>query len=242
MQYTFDGPMRPESNHALTVGLRSTRGALASWSATPLRVIGRWFAGSALAAALLLTGTLVVAELTPGTREISLSVPPVARGGSTYLLTILGHNFLVLALYLLACVAGFIAGSSVPVQMESMSGWRRRAHEFGAKLAVAFVIAAVGFSLCNQVWDLGTAASGVAHELHASPALLLLALAPHAAPELVALFLPLSACVLATRRGAWDELLAAGLVTTAIAIPILICAASWETYGATHVIASLTGH
>lgn len=234
--------MRPESNEALTVGRRSTRGALSSWAATPVPVVGRWFAGSALAAALLLTGTLLIAELTPGTRGISLSVPPVARGGTGYMMIILGHNSLVLALYFLACVAGFIAGSSVPAQIEAMSGWRRSAHEYGAKLAVGFVVAAVGFSLCNQVWDLGTAAAGVARELHASPALLLLALLPHAAPELVALFLPLSACVIATRRGAWDELLAAALVTTAIAVPILIFAASWETYGAPHLIAAVAGH
>ena len=234
--------MEPESDPALTVGLGSTRDALATWGETPLRVLGRWFLGSALAAALLLVGTLVVAEVTPGTRQIDLSVPPVSAGGASYLLTILGHNFLVLALHSLACVAGFIAGSSVPSQAGELDGWHRRASEFGARLAIGFVIAATLFSMCNQVWDLGTAASGVAHELHASPALLLLALLPHAMPELLALFLPLAAWVTASRRGAWDELLAAALVTTAIAVPILVVAASWETYGATHVIAAVTGH
>ncbi len=234
--------MEPESDNALTVGLAPTRDALAGWADSPLRVVGRWFAGSALAATLLLLGTLIVAELTPGTRQIDLSVPPVSAGGPGYVLTILGHNFLVLALYALACVAGFIAGASVPAQAEQMDGLRRAAHEFGAKLAIAFVVFATVFSLCNQVWDLGTAASGVAHELHASPALLLVALLPHAAPELLALFLPLAALVTAGRRRAWDELLAAALVTTLIAVPILIVAASWETYGATHVIAAVTGH
>ncbi len=234
--------MEPESNDALTLGLTSTRGVLAAWADSPLWVIRRWFAGSALAAALLLVSTLVVAEVTPGTRQIDLSVPPVSGGGPGYMLIILGHNFLVLALYAMACVAGFIAGSDVPLQVESLTGWRRTLHDFGAKLAIGFVVLATGFSLCNQVWDLGTAASGVAHELHSNPALLLLALLPHAGPELLALFLPLSALVIAARRGAWDELLAAALVTTAIAIPILIVAASWETYGATHVIAAVTGH
>ena len=234
--------MRPDSDDALTVGLGPTSGALATWAQTPLAVVGRWFAGSALAAALLLVGTLVVAELTPGTRAIDLSVPPVAAGGVSYMLTILGHNFLVLALHSLACVAGYIAGSSVPAQAESLRGWRRTVHAYGARLAIAFVVAATAFSLGNQVWDLGTAASGVAHELHASPALLLLALLPHAAPELLALFLPLAAWVIASRRGAWDELLAAALVTTAIAVPILVVAASWETYGANHLIAAVIGH
>jgi hypothetical protein len=234
--------MRPESDDALTLDLASTRTVLAGWVGSPWRVIGRWFAGSALAAALLLLGTLIVAELTPGTRQIDLTVPPVSAGGAGYVLVILGHNFLVLALHSMACLAGFIAGASVPAQAERMDGWRRTAHEWAAKLAIACVVGATLFSLGNQVWDLGTAASGVAHELHASPAVLLVALLPHAAPELLALFLPLAAWVSARRRHAWDELLAAALVTTAIAVPILIVAASWETFGATHVIAALTGY
>jgi hypothetical protein len=234
--------MKPEPNDALMVDLASTRGALSVWADSPLSTVGRWFAGSALAAALLLVGTLLIAEVAPGTRQIDLSVPPVTAGGAGYVLTILGHNFLVLALHAMACVAGFIAGSSVPHQAESMDGPRRTMHEFGAKLAIAFVVAATMFSLCNQVWDLGTAAGGVAHELHASPALLLVALLPHAGPELMALFLPLAAWVAASRRRAWDELLAAAVVTTAIAIPILILAATWESYGAPHLIAAITGH
>jgi cytochrome bd-type quinol oxidase subunit 2 len=234
--------MKPESNPALTVGSASTRTALADWAASPLRTLARWFAGSALAASLLLVGTLIVSEVTPGTRQIDLAVPPVHTGGAGYVLTILGHNFLVLALHAMACVAGYIAGASVPDQAEQMGRVRRRAYEFGAKLAIAFVVAATLFSICNQVWDLGTAASGVAHELHSSPALLLVALLPHAGPELLALFLPLAAWVSASRRRAWDELLAAALVTTAIAVPILIAAAVWESYGAAQVIRSVTGH
>jgi hypothetical protein len=234
--------MKPESENALAVSVSATRETLASWAERPWRLLGRWFAGAALAATLLLVGTLIVAEITPATRQIELTVPPVSAGGPGYVLIILGHNFLVLALHAMACVAGFIAGASVPAQAEALTGWRRAVHEHGAKLAIAFVAAATLFSLCNQVYDLGTAASGTAHELHSSPPVLLLALLPHALPELLALFLPLAAWVSASRRRAWDELLAAALVSTAVAVPILIVAASWETYGATHVITALTGH
>ena len=48
---------------------------------------------------------------------------------------------------------------------------------------------------------------------------LLLGLLAHAVPELVALFLPLAAWVVASRRGDWHELLAATIVTVAIAVP-----------------------
>ena len=101
----------------------------------------------------------------------------------------------------------------------------------------AFVAIATAFSMSYQAWLLGTAAAGVGAELHVSPALLLVALLPHAAPELMALFLPLAAWVIASRRSTWDQLLAASLLTTALAIPILIAAAIWETYGAPHLIA-----
>jgi uncharacterized membrane protein SpoIIM required for sporulation len=72
-----------------------------------------------------------------------------------------------------------------------------------------------------------------------SPALLLLALLPHALPELTALFLPLAAWLTASRRGDWDQLLAATVVTVALALPVLIMCACWEVYGAPHLVAAL---
>ena len=45
---------------------------------------------------------------------------------------------------------------------------------------------------------------------------------PHAIPELIALFLPLAAWIIASRRGEWDQLLAATVVTVAIAVPVLV--------------------
>ena len=48
---------------------------------------------------------------------------------------------------------------------------------------------------------------------------------PHAIPELTALFLPLAAWLIASRRGEWNQLLAATFVTVAIAIPVLVVAA-----------------
>jgi hypothetical protein len=58
---------------------------------------------------------------------------------------------------------------------------------------------------------------------------LILGLLPHALPELTALFLPLAAWTIASRSGAWKDLLAATLVTTAIAVPVLIATALIET-------------
>jgi hypothetical protein len=46
----------------------------------------------------------------------------------------------------------------------------------------------------------------------------------------VALFLPLAAWTIASRRDEWGDLLAATVVTVAIAVPILIASATWEIY------------
>src|SRR4029079_6587634 len=59
---------------------------------------------------------------------------------------------------------------------------------------------------------------------------------PHAVPELTALFLPLAAWTIASRRGEWGGLLAATVATVAIAVPTLVCAALWETYLWPHLL------
>ncbi len=63
---------------------------------------------------------------------------------------------------------------------------------------------------------------------------------PHAIPELVALFLPLAAWIIASRRGEWDQLLAATLVTVMIAVPVLVAAAFIEVYVSPHLFVALT--
>jgi hypothetical protein len=58
----------------------------------------------------------------------------------------------------------------------------------------------------------------------------MLTLLPHALSELVALFLPLAAWMLASRREAWNELLAATVVTTLLAASVLVLAANVEIF------------
>jgi uncharacterized membrane protein SpoIIM required for sporulation len=64
---------------------------------------------------------------------------------------------------------------------------------------------------------------------------------PHALPELVALFLPLAAWIMASRRGRWHELLAATFVTVVLAIPVLVAAAFVEVYVTPGVLRALAG-
>ena len=60
--------------------------------------------------------------------------------------------------------------------------------------------------------------------------MLLATVLPHAILELTAVFLPLAAWTIASRRGEWQDLLAATFATVAVAIPMLVLASSWETF------------
>jgi hypothetical protein len=199
--------------------------------------------GSFVAASLLLLAIWAVALATPA--SVGFVVPrhpPFVVGGTRDLVRILSHNVLVLALHAMACVAGFIAGSSLPLQAGQHTGLVRLIHERGRRAAMVFVVGATGFSLSWQSYALGRGVSHVAHTLHVSPGRLLLGLLPHALPELVALFLPLAAWIVASRRGEWDHLLAATIVTVALAMPVLIVTALWEVYAAPHLLSAMLGY
>ena len=225
------------SSYALTYGVRRTRTALADWNARPWSVLRGWVVGSLAAACVLLVGVLAVSTLASSGGHIAISKPPLKVGGAGDVVQILLGNLKVLALHVFACVAGFMAGSSLPMQARQMqNGFQRFIHERGAQFAILFVVAAITFSLSIQAWVIGSQTAKVAHRLGISPGLLLLTLLPHAIPELTALFLPLAAWIIASRRGDWDKLLAAALVTAAIALPILVVTAIWEVYVAPHVI------
>jgi hypothetical protein len=229
------------SSYALYHGVRRTRTTLSAWRGRPLPVLGAWVLGSAVAATGLLCAVLVISTLSSGYVQPIQLRPPFAVGELSDVVVVLSHNLLVLALHAMACVAGFIAGSSLPLQAESKSGVSRWVHEHGGRIAIAFVVCATTFSLSAQAYLLGHTLAGVAGFLKVSPALLLLGVLPHAVPELIALFLPLAAWIIASRRGEWDQLLAATVVTVAVALPVLVVAAFVEVYVSPHLFTVLTG-
>ena len=67
----------------------------------------------------------------------------------------------------------------------------------------------------TQALYLGFQGSTIAYQLQISHAALILSVLPHAIPELTALFLPLAAWLIASRRGEWNQLLAATFITVA---------------------------
>ena len=214
----------------LVQGLRDTRGALERWNSDPWSVLRAWAGGALVVASVLLFAVWIVASSAP-TDTTPLYIPGVTDGADPGdVASILLRNSLVLALHATACVAGFIAGSSLALSAEKRSGISRWIHEKARPVAMGWVVLVTGFSLVTQAYALGLTGGQLAYQLGISPGALVLTVLPHALPELVALFLPLAAWTIASRKNEWHDLLAATVATVAVAIPVLIAAALWETY------------
>jgi hypothetical protein len=224
----------------LVQGMSDTKAALVEWNRHPWRTLRTWLMWSIVTAVGLLLAVYVVARLSEPD-PTTIFIPGVHQDATwADAQHVLFRNSLVLALHAMACVAGFLAGSAVPRQAAFRTGLSRWVHEKAGPFAIAFVVCATTFSLCTQAYVLGNATSTVSASMDMSPATLLLALSLHAIPELTALFLPLAAWVVASRRGEWHQLLAATVVTVAVATPVLFTACIVEVYVTPHVILALS--
>ncbi len=216
---------------ALVQGWSHTKASLREWNAKPSRVLVPWARMSLAVAVLLLLATYAVAKASPADPFANLSFPGVTQPARlTDYAFVLFRNSLVLLLHALACVAGFIAGSSLPAIADGYSGVYRKLHQVAQPLAIAFVVAATLFSLATQAYYLGGSCALLAAQWGLAPSELLAIVSLHAIPELTALFLPLAAWTMASRRGQWEDLLAATFATTAVAVPMLLVAAAVEVW------------
>jgi hypothetical protein len=228
------------NDFVLAQGMRDTRGALRRWNADPLPVLGLW-AAAALAIAV---GLLLCVWAIASAAVADPTTPEIAGLNSTPRPSDVGHillrNSLVLALHAFACVAGFIAGSSLVLSAERRSGLSRWVHEKARPIALGWVVLVTAFSLFTQAVALGLTGAQLAGHLAISPGILVLTVLPHAIPELVALFLPLAAWMIASRRDEWRDLLAATFATVAFAVPVLVASATWEVYVWPHILAAVS--
>jgi hypothetical protein len=232
--------MSTANEHVFSHGVRDTRETLELWSDRPGVVLGGWLALSMAIAVTLLGAVWVVAGL------LAPDITPIHLPGLTEpseprdLLPILWRNSLVLALHATACVAGFIAGASMPIAAAQRTGFSRWVHVKAGRLAIVFVGAVTLFSLSTQALYLGFQGSTISYQLDISHGVLILSVLPHALLELSALFLPLAAWLIASRRGEWNQLLAATFVTVLLAIPALLIAATIEVYVWPHLLEALS--
>jgi hypothetical protein len=225
----------------LVQGMHETRQTLGRWKQAPARVLGPWLLLSLAITLSLLFSVYAIAKLQ--TPDPTLYFIPGYHADATFTdyLHVLYRNSLVLALHALACVAGFIAGSSLPLSAANRHGLSRWVHDKAGPLAIAFVVCATAFSLCTQAYVLGGGVASIAQQLGLSEGALLLGLASHAVPELTMLFLPLAAWMIASRARHWHELLAATFVTVAIAVPVLLASAAVELWVSPQVLQALAG-
>src|SRR6188472_3661790 len=220
--------------------MRDTRATLDLWAEHPWRVLRGWIALSLCVALTLLGATWFVAGL------ITPDLTPIHLAGLTHpsepsdMLPILWRNSLVLALHGTACIAGFIAGASMPIAAAQRTGLSRWIHVKAGEFAILFVCAVTLFSLSTQALYLGFQGSTIAYQLQITRFELILSVLPHALLELTALFLPLAAWLIASRRGEWNQLLAATFITVALAIPALVIAATIEVYVWPHILEALS--
>lgn len=222
--------MNAANEHVFSHGMRDTRETFEAWNGAPWAMLRGWLALSvAIAFALLGAVWVVAGQMTP-------DITPIHMPGLTQpsdpgdLLPILFRNSLVLALHATACVAGFIAGASMPIAAAQRRGLSRWIHVRAGQFAILFVSAVTLFSLSTQALYLGFQGSTIAYQLDISHGALIASVLPHAVPELTALFLPLAAWLIASRRGAWSQLLAATFITVLLAIPVLVVSATIEVY------------
>ncbi|HET7417908.1 MAG TPA: hypothetical protein VFJ61_09820 [Solirubrobacterales bacterium] len=232
--------MSTANQHVFSHGMQDTRETLELWSRRPWHVLGAWTALSLAIALTLLAAVWVVSGLlVPDLTPVHLpGFDEPSEPGD--LLPILWRNSLVLALHGTACIAGFIAGASMPIAAAQRSGLSRWIHVKAGELAILFVCAVTLFSLSTQALYLGFQGSTIAYQLQISRFELILSVLPHALPELTALFLPLAAWLIASRRGEWNQLLAATFITVALAIPVLLLAATIEIYVWPHILQGLS--
>ncbi len=228
------------NQHVFSHGIRDTRATFEAWNERHWSVLRGWLALSvAIALTLLVAVWFVAGLLTPDLTPIHL--PGLTSPSQPAdLLPILERNSLVLALHATACVAGFIAGASMPIAAAQRSGFSRWVHVKAGELAILFVCAVTIFSLSTQALYLGFQGSTIAFQLHITRLELILSVLPHAIPELTALFLPLAAWLIASRRGEWNQLLAATFITVLLAVPTLVAAATVEVYIWPHILRALS--
>jgi hypothetical protein len=228
------------NQYVLAHGMRRTRSILEGWEKEPWPVIRTWLLGAVvIALGMLAAVTVLASTVLP---DYGFHYGPTAHSAQSIeqVLEVLGRNSLVLALHAFACVAGFIAGATLPLTASTKTGFKRRVHEKARPIAFGWVIAVTCFSLLTQTVGLGLVGATIAWDEHISAPLLVLTALPHALLELTAVFLPLAAWTIASRKGEWDQLLAATMVTVAIAIPMLIVAATWEVFVWPQILAAVS--
>jgi hypothetical protein len=214
---------------SIVKGWPDTAATLRAWVRRPLHVLLPWIAVSMSIALALLLLTWWVGSISPPATERPHDLPSMQLvDHDSEWRRVFRNNLTVLALHAAACFAGFVIfiartdpSDGESIHLERLTRWTARA-------AVLFVPFATLLSIGTQAWVLGTHAVTLSYWLHVTLRGLLGSTIGHSMPELAAIFLPLAAFMVTTVRRRPQELLAATLVSVAIAVPVIAYAATVE--------------
>ena len=131
-----DGGRVSVNDFVLVQGMADTKLALRRWNDRPWDMLRPWATLSLLIAFGLLGAVYVVAKLSTPDPTHYLIPGYNSQAGFDDYLAVLYRNSLVLALHAMACVAGFMAGSSMPLAASKRSGVSRWIHEKAGPLAI----------------------------------------------------------------------------------------------------------
>ena len=128
MSHTTFGWPAPNGYPDVRAYWLNTGATLARWNAMPWPVLRAWLALSAAIAIALLAAVWAVASATTPD-PTPLYLPGISGPADPEnVLRVLFRNSLVLALHATACVAGFIAGASMPIAAAQRTGFSRWVH------------------------------------------------------------------------------------------------------------------
>lgn len=218
----------PHRQLALAAGLPDALRILRTWARRPLPVLAPWLAVSFAIALLLLALVWLVGSSVAPDPTRPRGLPGIApRDWLDSARHVLQRNVVVLALHATACLAGFIIYFATREPPSADDDALERATRLTARVAFWFVPAATVMSIVTQAWVLGSYAATAAAHLSISVGALLRSTLVHSVPELMAVFLPLAAWLVALRRGRLEELYAATIASVVVALPVLAVAA-WQ--------------
>lgn len=157
-------------------------------------------------------------------------------------------NMLVLGVHFFACVGTYLINKRVNYFLERRlsqeeiiakleegeeidftSREQQISHQVG-RLSLVMIASLVVFSITRQIIILSTNIAAASESLDISVTTLMARAALHAFLELTAIFLPLAADLILSKKGRWQELLAGAWFSLAIAVPVLLLTAAIETW------------
>jgi hypothetical protein len=210
-------------------GARAGWRALAGWGEA-----GRWVLIAGAVAAVLLSSVALIAAHLPGSYVAGIDSGLFTRHHSFGdVLYVFRRNLLVLGIHLCACWIGAIIGrphTPAPARWGRVGALHRPVPPWMGRVAFFYALLVTLLSVAAQATALGRQLADLARAAHLSSFHLLVLVLPHAAPELVAVFLPLGLFLLEAHRGRLERLGRWSLQAAALAVPVLLCAAVIETY------------